>query len=121
MAYRISAQPPVTEATFVFFGIAIIWTYLLALFSIKRLAQALGPWRWRILRTVGLEYIALAFLSDFIRNPFHGGIKILLGYLPFLILAVTGPVLRLVAWASRAAHAPRGAPTTLGTSAPVSH
>ena len=99
--YHISAQPPVSTATFVFFGIGLMWTYLLALFSIRRLSQALGPGRWQLLRLVGLEYVAFAFLSDFITHPLHGDAKSLLGYLPFSILGVTGTTLRLAAWTRR--------------------
>lgn len=107
--YRISAQPPLSTAAFVFFAIGAAWTYLLALFSIRRLSQALGPRRWRILRVVGLEYIAFAFLVDFVAHPLRGDAKSLLGYLPFSILAVVGTVLRLAAWARRTAWATRGA------------
>jgi hypothetical protein len=107
--YRISAEPPVSTATLVFFGTGLMWTYLLALFSIKRLSQALGPGRWRLLRLVGLEYVSFAFLSDFITHPLHGDAKSLLGYLPFSILAVTGTTLRLAAWARRNAWGTRAA------------
>ncbi len=96
--FRISLQPPVSEQTFVFFGVGIFWTYLLALFSIRRLSQTLGPVRWRVLRTVGLEYISFAFLTDFINHPIHLNAKSLLGYLPFLALSVIGTTLRIVAW-----------------------
>src|SRR5208283_952478 len=44
----IGAAPDVS--TFVFFGIALVWVYLLALFSIGRLRRALGPGSWWILR-----------------------------------------------------------------------
>jgi hypothetical protein len=110
--YQISTRPPVSEGTFVFFGIGLVWTYLLALFSIKRLAQAIGP-AWRILRFIGLEYIALAFFADFVFNPLLGGTfekgpKAVLEYLPFSILTIIGPVLRLATlprWPSFASRA----------------
>ena len=107
--YQISLQPPVSRAAFVFFTTGLIWTYLLALFSIKRLSQALGPGRWRTLRAVGLEYISFVFLSDFVTQPLHGNAKSLLGYLPFSILAVAGTALRLAAWARRSAWGTRRA------------
>jgi hypothetical protein len=107
--YRISLQPPVSNQAFVFFTVGLMWTYLLALLSIKRLSQALGPRRWRILRIIGLEYISFVFLSDFITRPLHGNAKSLLGYLPFSILAVAGTVLRLVAWGRRGGWAARRA------------
>jgi len=99
--YTISTQPPVSNTTLVFFATALFWTYLLAVLSIKRVAQALGGWCCKILRLVGLEYISFAFLSDFIPHPLHWDAKSLLGYLPFSILAVMGIVLRLAAWTRR--------------------
>ncbi len=96
--YRVSAQPPVSTTTLVFFGTALFWTCVLAVLSIKRVAQALAGWCCKILRFVGLEYISFAFLSDFITHPLHWDAKSLLGYLPFSLLAVTGIVLRLTAW-----------------------
>ena len=107
--YHISAEPPVSTATLEFFGTGLMWTYLLALFSIKRLGQALGPRLWRLLRLVGLEYISFAFLSDFITHPLHRDAQSLLGYLPFSILGVTGTTLRLAARARRNAWVTRAA------------
>jgi hypothetical protein len=95
----IGAAP--SASTFVFFGIAIVWTYLLALFSIGRLQRALGPKSWWLLRTVGMNYIAYAFFVDFLRDPFHGGAKHLVAYLPFTVLAIAGPILRLAASAQQ--------------------
>jgi hypothetical protein len=83
--------------TLIFFGVAAFWTYLLALLSVKRIAAALKPRTWRVLRIIGVEFISLAFLYDFARNPFSGGFLRVVAYLPFLILAVAGPLLRLAA------------------------
>ena len=80
---------------FVFFGIALVWTYLLALFSISRLRKALNPLGWWLLSNVGMNYIAYAFAVDFITYPFDLGVKHVAEYLPFAILAVVGPILRL--------------------------
>jgi hypothetical protein len=90
---HIGAVPSVS--TFIFFGIALFWTYLLALFSIGRLHEALSPSWWRWLRTVGLNFIAFAFAVDFLNHPLHGGARHIVGYLPFAILAIAGPGLRL--------------------------
>ncbi len=110
--FRVSLQPPVSGAAFAFFAIGLMWTYLLALFSIRRVSQMLGPVRWRILRTVGLEYISFVFLWDFINHPLHWNAKSLIGYLPFSTLAVAGTMLRLAAWVRRRqAAAARGAVT----------
>lgn len=96
--YWISPQPPLGPALFWFFAIGLMWTYLLALFSINRLSQALPPWLSRILRLAGMEYISFAFLYDFVNQPFHIHALYLLGYLPFATLSVMGTALRLAAW-----------------------
>jgi hypothetical protein len=83
--------------TLIFFGVAAFWTYLLALLSVRRITAALQPRTWKVLRIIGVEYISLAFLYDFARNPFGGGFLHVVAYLPFLILAVAGPLLRLAA------------------------
>jgi hypothetical protein len=92
----IGAAPPV--ATFVFFGIAAVWTYLLALLSIDRLHRAFGHRAWRLVNFIGLNFIAFAFAVDFLKAPFQPDAKYLLGYLPFVILAIAGPGLRIGAW-----------------------
>ena len=71
---------------------------LLALFSIGNLQQVLGRRWWWLLRTLGMNYIAYAFFTDFINNPLDVSIKHLVSYLPFVILVVAGPFLRLAAW-----------------------
>jgi hypothetical protein len=87
--------------TFIFFGIAAVWVYLLALFSIDRLQQALGSKSWWLLRNVGMNYVAYAFAVDFLKSPLHGGVRHVVEYLPFAVLAVAGPSLRLAALAQR--------------------
>jgi hypothetical protein len=94
--------PP--RGVFVFFGVAALWTYLLALFSIRRIQHALGSKGWWVLRVVGLNYIAYAFASDFLRYPQLGSIKYLFGYAPFAVLSVVGPLLCLAAFMRRAAR-----------------
>ena len=59
----IGAAP--SRGVFVFFGIAALWVYLLALFSIPRLQQSLGSKGWWFLRFVGLNFIAYDFAKDF--------------------------------------------------------
>jgi len=92
---------PFPRSSFIFFGIGALWVYLLALLSIRRLTAMLNPRVWRILRIVGVEYISLAFLSDFFINPFQSGIRNLLAYLPFLTLAIAAPLLRFAAVVKR--------------------
>jgi hypothetical protein len=108
----IGAAPDVS--TFVFFGIALVWVYLLALFSIGRMRRALGPGSWWILRTIGLNYIAYAFIVDLLRNPLHGGVGHVVEYLPFATLAIAGPVLRLAAFVQRLGPAWRQFPYRTG-------
>ncbi len=91
--------PPV--GAFIFFGGAAACAYLLALFSIPRLHQALGPKYWWLLNNVGMNYLAYAFFKDFWNEPLHGGFKHVVEYLPFLVLAVAGLMLRLAAFAQR--------------------
>ena len=93
--YHISATPPLATSTAVFFGTALGFTYLLALLSIPALAAALPRWLWRAILIVGLEVIALAFLSDFLRNPLGHGLSRLVEYLPFTTLAVAAALLRV--------------------------
>jgi hypothetical protein len=92
------------RGVFLFFGVAVLWTYLLALFSIPRLHEALGSKAWWFLRVVGLNYIAYAFATDFLGYPQFGSFKYLVGYLPFAFLSVAGPLLCLAAFVQRAAR-----------------
>jgi hypothetical protein len=97
----IGAAP--SRGTFLFFGVAVLWTYLLALLSIPRLQKALGSKGWWFLRVVGLNYIAFAFAKDFLGDPQFGSFMYLAGYLPFAALSVVGPLLCLAAFVQRAA------------------
>jgi hypothetical protein len=90
----------------VFFWVAVLFTYLLALFSLQQLRDALGLRIWRTLRLIVLEYIALAFADDFILAPLqatglHG---YPLSYLPFAVMLVVGAGLRLAALAQYCAR-----------------
>jgi hypothetical protein len=85
----------------VFFWIGIFCTYLLALFSLPRLRDALEPRLWRILRAIALEYIAIAFTADFITLHWHELGKHPLSYLPFALMLVGGAGLRFVAFWDR--------------------
>lgn len=87
--------PPVR--TFVIFGVAALCVYGLALLSIGRLQRLLGARAWAALRFGGMNYIALAFADDFLRNPLGGDMQHALFYGPFMALAVLGPVLRCAA------------------------
>jgi hypothetical protein len=90
----------------VFFWVGILCTYLLALFSLPRLRDALGPQLWRISCMTAMEYIALVFFVDFIRIPLHGNElgNYPLSYLPFALMLVGGVGLRVVSFARFTAH-----------------
>lgn len=90
----------------IFFWAGILCTYLLALFSLPLLRDALGPWLWRIVCTIAMEYIALVFFVDFIRIPLQGnGLRNYpLSYLPFALMLVGGVGLRVVSFTRFAAH-----------------
>jgi hypothetical protein len=92
---------PFPRSPLIFFSVGVFWIYLLAILSIRRLSARLDPRIWRVVRILGIEYIALVFLVDFAKNPFHGGAVNLIGYLPFLALAIAGPLLRLAAAVKR--------------------
>jgi hypothetical protein len=101
------AEGSFPRPSLIFFSIGVFWVYLLALLSIRRLSAMLNPKIWRILRTVGVEYISFAFISDFAKNPFQGGVVYLAAYLPFQALAIAGPLLRLAAAVKRQSLARR--------------
>lgn len=91
----LGAVPPLR--TFEIFGTALLWLYLITLFSFNRTRQKLYPAAQRIIFFIGLNYIAFAFALDFFRTPLQGGLKHILFYLPFTIMSVAGPLLRLAA------------------------
>ena len=95
--YWIAEQPPVSTLQLVFFGVAAFFTYLLAVLSLGSLSATLRPGAWRLLRTVAVEYIALVFLVDFLRNPLRGGRLHFIAYAPFVALGIAGIVVRLTA------------------------
>jgi hypothetical protein len=88
--------PPID--VFIRFGTAAAFTLLLALFSFGNLHAVLGPKGWQLLRIIGMNYILYAFLYDFMQNPLHGGVRRLVLYLPFAVMAIVAPLLRLAAW-----------------------
>jgi hypothetical protein len=101
--YRIALHPPGAH-TLEFFGIAVFFTYLLALLSFRRTAAWLTTRAVSVIRTVGVEYIALAFFVDFARNPFGLTLLHALSYGPFLALGILAYAVRLTALARRHAQ-----------------
>jgi hypothetical protein len=97
----------VVEAAMPFFAVGIVWTYVLALSSVERLYNLFGADLWRVLRNVGLEYIALVFFADFVMGPIHDGGRRPIEYVPFAILLIAGPLLRIAALLRRPAPGAR--------------
>jgi hypothetical protein len=87
----------VVEAAMPFFAVGIVWTYVLALSSVERVSNALSASLWRVLRTVGLEYIALVFFADFVIDPIQRGGRNPIEYVPFAVLLIAGSLLRIAA------------------------
>lgn len=98
--YRIAADPPGAR-TLEFFGVAVFFTYLLAFLSFRRFASWLTPGAVSVIRTVGVEYIALAFLVDFVAPPFRPTFKYAVTYGVFLALIAVGYAVRLTALVRR--------------------
>jgi hypothetical protein len=84
--------------TFALFGLAAAWLYALALLSFDGLRGRIGAGTWRILRDVGMNFIAFAFAVDFIKQPLRGDVRHVVEYAPFALLAVLGPALRAAAF-----------------------
>ena len=94
--------------TFIVFGTAAVFVYLLALFSIPRVRWALPDRFWPPIRALAMNYIAFAFMKDFARHGIGsfwdillygtGDYRDIIMYVPFAALAIVGPILRLAAW-----------------------
>jgi hypothetical protein len=69
--FQISAKPPLGGKILLFFLTGLVFTYLLAVLSFGRLAEALGRSGWRIFRIAGLNYIMFAFAYDFVPATIH--------------------------------------------------
>ncbi len=100
--FELTSHAPLSGNSLLFFSTGIVFTYLLALFSFGRLAEALGPTGWLILRVVGVNYILYAFASDFVPAAIHPrpaqhDVWQFLAYVPFAAMSVAAPLLVLVA------------------------
>ncbi len=100
----IGSPPP--AKTFAVFGLAAVFTYLLALLSVRRVRQLLPEKFWPLIRAVATNYIVLAFIKDFANSPL-GDFRHEILYLPFVTLAIGGLVLNLAAWAQTLNHTTR--------------
>lgn len=104
--YRISAHPPGTR-TLEFFGVAVFFTYLMALLSFPRPAAWVPLRVSSAIRRIGVEYITLAFLVDFAGPPFTVTVRYAVSYAPFLALILLGYAVRLAALARRSVQSVR--------------
>jgi hypothetical protein len=80
------------------FCVGVFWLYVLAAFSLSKTLRAwLGAPRWRLVRKIAVEYLAFAFAFEFANRMIDGNRANALHYLPLLLAAVGGPVLRVAA------------------------
>ncbi len=88
------------------FSIGVFWVYVLATFSLSNtLSTWLGPGRWKIVRTIGVEYIAFAFIFEFANRILDGNRANALHYFPLFAAAAGGPLLRIAAAIKRRSSA----------------
>jgi hypothetical protein len=97
----LAGHAPLPPGLLAFFSLGLVCTYGLALLSIPRWQRALDPMLWRVLALVALNYIWLNFAADFVRAPLLAARPYPLGYLPFTLLTVAAPLLRIAALARR--------------------
>ncbi len=104
--FQITGRAPLNGRGLVFFGIGIVFTYVLAVLSFGRLAEALGPRSWRTFKFVGMNYILYAFSVDFVPAVLrHGHTQFValrvFAYVPFAAMCIAAPLLVLAAAAHR--------------------
>ena len=92
----ISPHQSLKSAAMPFFAIGVAWTYLLAALSTERTRRTFNPHLLRMIRTIGSEYIALTFFTDFVLVP-ERPIHYLIVYIPFWGMLLVAPLLRLAA------------------------
>ena len=96
LALSLATTPPPARV-FLLFGPGVACTLLLAAASIGPVSRAIGPRGWWVLRNMAMNYILLDFVIDFTRSVPLNSTRGLLLYLPFAVLAVAAPALRLAA------------------------
>lgn len=101
-----NSSEPVLERIMPFFALGVVWTYVLAFSSAKRLQNLFSPDLWRTLRNLGIEYIALVFFADFVLAPIQSGTTRPIAYVPFALLLIFGSLLRVSVMVRRGRWAP---------------
>jgi hypothetical protein len=93
-----SSPAAIPRSYLIVFCVGVFWVYVLAAFSLNSTLSAwLGPWLWKILRKIGVEYIAFAFVFEFANRILDGNRANALHYFPLFAAAVGGPLLRIAA------------------------
>ncbi len=101
-----SAPDAIPRSYLIVFCIGVFWVYVLAAFSLSSTLSAwLGSWRWKIVRKIGVEYIAFAFAFEFANRILDGNRANALHYFPLFAAAVGGPLLRIAAAIKRRSNA----------------
>jgi hypothetical protein len=85
------------RSTFILFGTAAGFVFLLALLSIGVVRRIVHPGLWWAVRLVGMNFIAYAFYVDLSGDPFGGGLIHGLYYAPFLLSLLLAVLCRLLA------------------------
>lgn len=96
----LSQPESLTDAVMPFFGVAFVWTYLLAALSTNYARRVVSPYLLKNIFTIGSEYIALTFFTDFVIIPKYP-IPNLIFYIPFWVMLLLGPLLRIAAVAKK--------------------
>jgi hypothetical protein len=103
-----------SRSTFILFGSAAVFTYLIVLLSIAAIRRRMHPAVTRGVWVVGMNLIAYAFVDDFLNAPLSGSARHIAAYLPFAALALAGPALRLAAFGKYIDRVLKHSPYSLG-------
>ena len=95
--YQGLGKHPIPHFVVVYDTVALVMIYTMALLSIPTLQAWLRPWQWRLFRDVTMHFVALIFALDLVMVPLKLGTNHPMGYIPFSILAILGPLLRFAA------------------------
>jgi hypothetical protein len=114
--FLITLRPPLVGKSLALFSLGMIFTYVLAVFSVGGMSRILGFRGWRALRVVGMNYILFAFAVDFVlpavRWNSHHGIRRLVEHAPFAAMCLAAPVLVVAAAAQRGLATRHKSPVT---------
>jgi hypothetical protein len=103
-----------SRSTFILFGTAAIFTYLIALLSVAAIRRQIHPALTRGIWVIGMNLIAYAFIADFRNGGLGGSPSHVIAYLPFTVLALAGPALRLAAFTKYIDRVLKHSPYSLG-------